>query len=415
MNALLLCRLTAWGRTSALLSIAVLFLLGSFVYIGSPTISGTNLISAIAMPMVAWSVLTSRLDCAILPSVLAFALLLVLSGIVLVADPVPENIRLMRGVISSGVACAGAAWFHREEPRLTIVALKTVVLIAAAVAALQASFLAFGIGIDPVIEDQVAAALAAGQLRFGLPSFFGNPNNFSVFAGLAVIYFGVQGIRVHSVWTAIAFACVVASGSRTVLMFAVAWMVTLHVLRTGWWGALRGVLILVAASVAVTATEGQSGFYLIDRTYGAFSELLSGEVQPGSSLDVRGRSHLFFLENYGSFLGGSFDASRPFDVFANTGFDDSLVKVNPHSLVIELHALFGLFGLLIILGLAFALALLLARRLGRVRGAMAGVAIVFFSAVPSSVLQFHVFFAVVTLIAHGAHVPVRPRIRAART
>jgi hypothetical protein len=117
---------------------------------------------------------------------------------------------------------------------------------------------------------------------------------------------------------------------------------------------------------------------------------------------VRQQSHLYFVTHYGNFLLGSFDLSEPFAAFRNTRFDDALIRVNPHSLVIELHALFGLFGMLVVTLLASSLMLLLVRHLGAPLAMIVGPMIALYSSVPSSVLQFHVYFVLVALIACAA-------------
>ncbi|MBL8995934.1 MAG: hypothetical protein JNL44_01310 [Gemmatimonadetes bacterium] len=376
----------------------VVFLLGSSLYLLTPTLSGTNLIAAIAFPFVCWSVLVSRPREGGLAAIAAFALLFVLALIAAAAHPEPENFRLVRGVIAAMVGTFGAAWFVRRDPALTVRVVKSVLVLAAAAAALQGTFLLFGIGLDPRLEEQILEVLSGGILTIGLPSIFGNANNFSVFAGLVILFFGVRSERIGLGWRLLALLCVLASGSRTVLVLSFAWLAVELVRRRGVRGVGLAIVLVAVVGSVVLASGGESGIYALDRTYYAFSDLLTGDVETGSSIDVRGRSHMYFVTHYGNFVFGSFDASRPFASFRNTGFDDALVRLNPHSFLIELHALFGLFGLAVLLLFAIALARMLGRRLGVAAGVAAGAVIAFYSSVPSSILQFHAFFVLVTLI-----------------
>lgn len=396
------------GGVGALIG-AIVFALGSALYLGTPTLSGTNVIGVLCFPIVLWRVVTGPTSAVALPAVLGFALLLLLVSISAIGYPAPENSRLLRGVVVAIVAVWGSAWMRTAAPANLHRAVLTVLVMATAYAALQASYVVLGVGIDPRLEEQLLDALNTGVLNIGLPSFFGNSNNFSVFAGLALLYLGVTRQPTHWSWYIVTLGCIVASGSRTVFVFSALWLQLLLMHRRGLKGTLWGSLLVVSVVVAVAALQGESGIYLVDRTYFAASELIAGDVAAGSSLDMRGQSHLYFLEHYGNFTFGSFDASQPFASFRNAGFDDALVRVNPHSFLIELHALFGVFGLAVFVLLGGPLLLVLWRRVGGVLALGAGAAILFYSSVPSSILQFHLFFAFATLIAlGGTDVAARP-------
>lgn len=410
MNPEVTERLGMRGGRIGLTAVAVVFLLGSVVHLVSPAVSGTNVIAIAGLPFVAWALLTGPVRLRTLPTVSALALLLLLSLMAAAFLPVGENLRLVRGAAVTIVSVAGAAWFAAERSRLALRAVQVALVISGVCALLQASFLAVGVGIDPVLEDRFMDALESGIVNFGLPSIYGNPNNFSVFSGLVVLYFGLHADEVGWPWQVFAFLCVLASGSRTVFVLSLAWVGFQLVLRRGLPGLLTGVVSLAIVAGGIAATGGKSGIYVIDRTYSGVAEVWTGDVAAGSSLDVRQRSHLYFVRNYGNFLFGSFDASQPYPSFRNADFDDSLVRVNPHSLVIELHALFGLFGLLICLLLALGLALPLAHSVGGIGAVFCGATIAFYSSVPSSVLQFHVYFVLVTLIAVGGRAPLRGRL-----
>jgi len=390
---------------------ATVFALGSSLYLGSPSLSGTNIIGVVCFPVVLWRLFTGRVAPVAVPAVLGFSLLLVLACVSAVGYPAPENTRLLRGVVIAIVATWGTARMLMTAPDVAHRAALTVLVIAATFAALQASYVVAGRGIDPRLEEQLVESLNTGVLNIGLPSFFGNSNNFSVFAGLLLLYLGVTRQRTHWGWYVVTLACIVASGSRTVFVLSALWLQLLLMLRSGVRGTLFGAVLGVSAVVAVAALQGESGIYVIDRTYYAAAELIAGDVEAGSSLDMRGQSHLYFLKHYGNFTLGSFDASKPFASFRNAEFDDALVRVNPHSFLIELHALFGVFGLAVFLLVGVSLILSLWRRVGGILALGAGAAILFYSSVPSSILQFHLFFAFATLIALGgvdvANRPVR--------
>lgn len=388
---------------------AIVFALGSALYLGSPSLSGTNLIAFVCFPLVLWRVLTGPTSVVAVPAVIGFSLLLLLAGVSAVGFPAPENARLLRGVVVAIVASWGGATMLRTAPATLHRAVLSVLVIAAAVAALQASYVLLGRGIDPRLEEQLVDSLNTGVLNIGLPSFFGNSNNFSVFAGLVLLYLGVSRRRTHWGWYLLTLACIVASGSRTVFVLSALWLQILLMLRGGLTGTVFGSILVASVVLAVAALQGESGIYVIDRTYFAASELFSGNIEAGSSLDMRGQSHLYFLEHYGNFTFGSFDASKPFASFRNAEFDDALVRINPHSFLIEVHALFGVFGLAVFALLSLSLFASLWRRVGGILAVGAAAAILFYSSVPSSILQFHLFFTLVTVVAlGGAEVGVRP-------
>ncbi len=396
------------GGRVALLG-AIVFALGSALYLGSPSLSGTNLIGFLCFPIVLWRVFSGSTSVVAVPAVLGFSLLLLLACVSAVAYPAPENSRLLRGVVVAIVASWGGAMMLSTAPATLHRAVLSVLVIATIYAALQASYVLVGRGIDPRLEEQLVESLNTGVLNIGLPSFFGNSNNFSVFAGLVLVYLGVSRRRTHWGWTLLTLGCIVASGSRTVFVLSALWLQLLVMLRSGVKGGLFASVLVVCVVVAVATLQGESGIYVIDRTYFAAAELIAGDVEAGSSLDMRGQSHLYFLEHYGNFMFGSFDASEPFASFRNAEFDDALVRVNPHSFLIELHALFGVFGLAVLVLLSLSLFVSLWRQVGGVLAVGAGAAILFYSAVPSSILQFHLFFTFATLIAlGGAGVAVRP-------
>jgi hypothetical protein len=110
-------------------------------------------------------------------------------------------------------------------------------------------------------------------------------------------------------------------------------------------------------------------------------------------------SVLYFVKNFPEFLVGSFSAAQAYPQFRDALFDVSLISVNPHSALIELAALFGVFGVAVFLLLSISV-------IGRLRASgytahrlwFAFLSIIGASFVPSSILFNGWFLGVAALV-----------------
>jgi hypothetical protein len=163
------------------------------------------------------------------------------------------------------------------------------------------------------------------------------------------------------------------------------------------------IIIIVTTCIAslffLTDFEG-SGIYFIDRLLWTFYEWLNGTYAEESSFAIRKNVAEYFFKNLDIFIIGSFDASRPLPQFSAANFDTALISINPHSLLIELSALFGFFGIAISSLLAISLFLELKKSLWGIKLWFVFLSILALTNVSSSILSLGYFFALTAAITN---------------
>lgn len=263
---------------------------------------------------------------------------------------------------------------------------------------LQFSFLTWGVGIVPKNEDAEFTGFLTGS--------FGNLNNVAVIIVLQLLLLIAKN-RVIRNWSgylivfAVGFA-VFLTLSRTVLVF----YVTLF-LYFGFKGrqlsekggvrlGFLALLISFGAALTVIDSVGEANNVVIERSFNKIFSL--GSLEQDYSVKFRVISMdrvVSALDRLG--VGTMSDLN--YGIFFNQD-DDSLAKVNPHSLLAEIAFLYGWLGLgLIVIFFVFSFIDILRSSKNLVLSLYFFSSFLLFQAVPSSVLGMPVFFYFIILVS----------------
>jgi hypothetical protein len=88
----------------------------------------------------------------------------------------------------------------------------------------------------------------------------------------------------------------------------------------------------------------QKYFYAIYRITSITAYTVSNGFDLNSSAYLRFQTYSYFIKNYNKFLMGDFKWGEKFSQFDKATFNTDLMALNPHSFLIELHCLFGIFA-----------------------------------------------------------------------
>jgi hypothetical protein len=339
------------SKKNAIILLGIIFLIGVPVHFYSSAISGVNVISLLLAPIIIISILQSKYSTAGWSAILGLGLLLVFATIAVLINGNYENLRLLRGALVATAAVWGTSWLVKYHTDAIPKIIYHTLLISALVAVLQITFLTLGVGIDPAAHFSDEGFYVDRDVLMGVPSIFGNPNDFSVFACLAFLIFLYEYKNILKFPILLSIFCILISGSKTAVAIALLGLLV----RSGL--GLKPLIVLTASLIFILlkydANEGV-GIYAIDRTLVTILEILSGSLDENSSASVRFQSWVYFFGEYRRFLFGTFTAGETFPQFENAKFNTSLISLNPHSYIIELHVLFGVGGLLVLSALFFS-------------------------------------------------------------
>ena len=384
----------------AVASVLALFLVGAPAHLFLSQLSVVNLVSVLVIAAFLSRIRRLRFGVAGWVCVALFAVYVLCAAIAVSYSFNDENIRVLRGtLVSAASVMLGGGVIWRFKRTVIDGALISVMILAVVGCVLQMTFLFYGVGLDPAINDQFVLGESSGGLAFGLRSFFTNPNDLSVFGALCLLYFSLS--RQHLWWcgATLSFLLVVLGGSRAALV--VGMIVVFSVLISRPWRLLLFSLSMAGVVFGIMAIGTGEKWYVVARVEDLFQVFNSGLSVDGS-LSLRYESFIYFLSHYGLFLVPSFDASLPFHAFRDASFDSGLVSRSPHNFLIELHGLFGGVGLVIFVTFGFLVLNKLGRRYGWVIASVVFVFLCFLTAVPSSFVNFHQFFFLVSLMCRSS-------------
>ncbi|MDP3960830.1 MAG: hypothetical protein Q8Q26_12370 [Pseudorhodobacter sp.] len=331
-------------------------------------------------------------------------LMLILTVIVVITSPSEYAFREIRNVLTtiyfSLLAVFIVARFNFAARHIAIAAFLMVFFIGM----LQVSYELIGIGLEPLLDDSFRLYDQRG-LQIAIPSVFGNPNDFSA-VSLAFFVYILPSIKARKrTGNFLLLACIglaiFVSGSRSaILMFVLGLSIISWSSRVM---LLVVFLIFIFFLFPFFSSETFTGIYVVDRLLSEIYLFWKGD-QVGESLSVRTGSYYFFFQNFQSFLFGSFSFYPVCPQFSNADFDTSLLMINPHSFIIQLHCAFGFFGFLISLLFISALCVTLFRnRVDFIMFAYTIFAVIIVSSIPSWFLATSqiVFFLVLASLSHS--------------
>jgi hypothetical protein len=378
---------------SVLVAAVALFLVGAPAHVYYSEFSVVNVASILTLSVLLYHLPRIRLSLTGWISVAIFLFYISCAVIGVLHSFNEENTRVLRGVVVSAASVSMVSVLNsRRGLKFVDQALALALIIATAVCLLQISFVFFGVGLNPAINDQFIQSDSLGGLQVGLRSFFTNPNDLSVFGALCLLYFAISQPRMWVFGVLLSCALVVVSGSRSAMVVGLIAVLLVSLAR------VSRLVILVFIAIVIVVPQGvftpAENWYFVARVRDLIQVTNDGITSDGS-ISLRFESFMFFISHYGLFLVPSFDASLPFAAYGGANFDASLVSRSAHNYLIELHGLFGAAGLVIFLGFAALSLYRLSVRCGCLVGFMVFSAICVLSVVPSSLVNFHQFFFIV--------------------
>ena len=255
----------------------------------------------------------------------------------------------------------------------------------------QFNFITFGLGFSKIVEVDDDAGFISGSL--------GNPNDSSAFVGLMAfilsVYYTVNRRGINAILILlIALPAIFITLSRTMLVF---WVINfLCIIWVIFKTSTQYSLIYRLKSLLFLALISLSFLYIIvsflnfesEVIFRSFRRVVSlVDAENDSSIDFRLISHLRLIENLVNLGGGTFSDLNFFKFYQPS--DPWLMKVNPHSYIVEYSFLFGLFGLVLILSIFgyLIIYILINRSIPLSLRIVACIGLLFIQAVPSSLLN----------------------------
>jgi hypothetical protein len=327
----------------AIFIMLLMFLSGNYLYVESPSASFANVLSFLGIIPAAILFLSWRPRSAGWSTLIALVTLICLSLFVYTQNDDWQNVRLVRDmvVLSMGIFLGAASprWFGSN----TYIMVLLLLLFVTVIAVLQMSYLVFGVGLQPQIDQALAARSDLRGVQFGVPALFGNPNDLGTFAAATLLVL-MRNERVALIAIPLIILCLLLSGTRAGIILVIIGMMLIN--RRLGIIVFLGALVVSSMLQTLAYMQITTQIYAIDRLISAYSLFAFSDLSYDTSISVRLSSLGWFFSNYPNFLFGDFDRSSAYTQFSGAPFDTSLIAVNPHNAVIELHCLFGILGLL---------------------------------------------------------------------
>lgn len=272
---------------------------------------------------------------------------------------------------------------------LIVIMLESVIIMG------QFSFLTFGFGFSKIVEYDNDYGLLTGSM--------GNPNDSAAYLGLLLFsstaYLVLLGKkRAAYLLLFLGLPAIFFTLSRTMLVF---WVLNLFaIFLTDSKFSKNSLSDRIKSVSFVIFLAGLSYFVFLYLEY-AQSDVISrallrasslGEAKDDNSIEFRFISHYRLFENILNLGLGTFSDLNYYKFFYSS--DPWLMKVNPHSYLVEYSFLFGYLGFFVIVGLFvfFVRKILLNKNLPIFFRWVACIGVFFIQAVPSSLLASFYFF-----------------------
>jgi hypothetical protein len=267
---------------------------------------------------------------------------------------------------------------------------------------LQYSYMTYGVGLTPRGEDSLDIGLITGS--------YGNPNNVAVMIALQVFILHKVGKLENyplSSWILLfgALLAIFLTLSRTCFFLYVVFIVvyTFSRKKSGekspvifkFLSFFVVALLAFAAFIYFQDLAADGDSVVLDRSIARLSEL--AETGGDETISFRQISHARLVQNLFNLGIGTFSDLNYGPFFQS--YDPELMKVNPHSFLVEMSFLYGYFGFVLAVGFILLLIYDLTRTgLGYVHIVFFSVVVAFFQMIPSSVLSMPAFFLLFVLL-----------------
>lgn len=383
-------------------------LVGSWLYVYNSAFAiGTIIMFAIG-PFVAINFMTRthiKIDIFLF---YVLAGLFVLSCIALIYSRTPDNLRYCKSFLYALFAFAFIDYicvFHRGSVWLGCALFMVVIGV---VAIPQVTYILFGFGVNPAYTGDAGDLLTASAFRTAsVRSIFYNPNNFASACTLLLIL-SLQAkdgnFMQHVLVKMVLLSLIILAGSRACLLVSIV-AILFHYLSDLRSLKKRSIskLITLSASglvIILVASRWLSKSHILEKL-STVTNILGSALSTGAThvtdVSVRERwsAYAGFFNRFFSLGMGSFEAKNYLNIYKQ----GTLISENPHSLVLELSALYGYFGLLAFIFLLTWLYFSVRGRVGsRLGAASVCLGVFIISCVPSSVINFATFWIFFYLI-----------------
>lgn len=383
-------------------------LFGSWMYVYDPAFAVGTIVMFSIGPFVVANFLTrahKKIDIALFYTMLG---LFALSCIAVVSYPTPDNIRYCKAFLYAFFAFAFIDYICAFNRSSIWPGCMLFLIVVGAMALPQVTYILFGVGMNPAYTGDGGEFLTADAfLTASVRSIFYNPNNFASACTLLLILF-LQAKKDDFVQYVIVkislLALIVLAGSRSCLLVAVI------AIFANYWdgikrlkkGAISKAIIFVASGSVLVAAAGSwlSKSHIFEKI-STLGNIIGAMMATGTAsvddVSVRERwsAYTGFFSHFFSLGFGSFEAEN----YVNIYKQGTLISENPHSLALELSALYGYFGLFAFIVLMTWLYFSVR---GRVNGRLGAGGLCFgvfvISCVPAAVINFSTFWILFYLI-----------------
>lgn len=341
-------------KNTAMAFMLCAMLLGSFVYILSPSFAVGTVLALLVGPIYLMSFLKLRQDSTVVFLFILIGALLVFSIVALLIHPSYENLQYLKAFGFSFLSIPIVTMALSRRPSSVELAVVLFLAIVVVVAVAQLAYIYFGIGMNPARMDAEQYVLD-DLVRFSGPrSIFGNPNDFGAICAMVLIYIlykssmsdAIKGIGI------IVLSLMIFLSASRISIFSLLLILIFYYFRGGlkWKKIALSVFVFGAIFLSLNLLYRGSGSdesYWLSRTsslvelIASYAGFGAGKMSDGS-VDIRLSTYVDFLSNFWSIGVGSFKA-KDYSYFLS----DVLMRQDPHSLMVELGLLYGYFGFII--------------------------------------------------------------------
>lgn len=411
MAILMIKRINVIGNAYGLAT--CLALLGSSVYIYSRSFAVGTIIVLIGGLFLAISKLRMNavVDKNDVPVYVALIALFVLSVIALAVYGTYPNVQYLKSFLFNFFAFILFSTLFTKKFKYINKGVIWFLLIILIVAGLQAGYLFWGVGLDPVRENAANYVVENAYGYSGVRSIFTNPNDLSLICCLLLVYFtqiSPVSERIKMIIVASLAAVIVLSASRTCILVA-AIVVSFHYLkRPKQWAIFSICLVVLWVSLSAAADSGGAGVLNTywGRKIASISAIATNYIDGGirnvsdGSVDQRSAGYKQFLSKFNEIGVGSFKAQD----YGYLMKGDVLFQADPHSLPIEMSLLYGYAGLVIFFLYMWWVFSSLMRSAGIIRALEFTFIFFLLTFVSSSEINFPSFWIMTFLIVIGSRV-----------
>jgi hypothetical protein len=323
------------------LLLLIVCVFGQMANFGSTWISVANITSVVIGPFLAARLLRSKIDAETKFIITAFAIIFGLSAISVLNDKLENSVYYLRDIYVSIYWIILALYWIKYFPEKINISLKIVTSILFTVAVLQFSYEYYGYGLNPGLSDDFYIH-ANSAFDLGYPSVMGNPNNYAAFLLPIIFIFATESKnKIDKFIITVCVLSLIIAGSRLAIFGAIIAFLMIKNLKI----KIMLIVFMILTYFLISRSGESFDIYSIDKMMQFFT-LSYNDYTSENSIGSRILTHELFFRNFDEFFVGSYSPSLMCPQFKNIYEIDDLMQFSPHSMLIELQCMFGLFGLI---------------------------------------------------------------------